>query len=101
MPSDGGAPSVGGCQSNSLSSERSLMSGQLVYFEMPAQDPQRAAAFYNRLLNWSTAPRGNGTYQSVTGAEVQGGITRSDSTVPTVYFSVPDLDAALSQVSDL
>lgn len=76
------------------------MSGQLVYFEIPARDVGRSAGFYGDLLGWETAPW-QGDYQTIEGAGVQGGLAPSEDAHPAIYFGVEDIERAVERVREL
>ncbi|MDO8690699.1 MAG: VOC family protein [Dehalococcoidia bacterium] len=84
------------------------MNHTIIHFEIPANDPQKLAAFYRSLFNWKiektpgpmeywmleTAPEGQG---------VNGGMMRRQmpGQTPTSYFSVESVDDYSRQVLEL
>jgi predicted enzyme related to lactoylglutathione lyase len=82
------------------------MSSRVVHFELPADDPDRAAKFYADAFGWKVTKWGGPTdyWLVVTGEEgepgIDGGIGRrqdaGDQTTNTI--DVPDLDAAVAAV---
>ncbi|HEY3413469.1 MAG TPA: VOC family protein [Armatimonadota bacterium] len=78
---------------------------RVVHFELPADDPERAIAFYTRLFGWTFDKWGDEDYWLIgTGAEgepgIDGGMGRrsphNDFVVNTV--DVADLDASVQAV---
>jgi predicted enzyme related to lactoylglutathione lyase len=82
------------------------MSSRIVHFELPADDPDRAAKFYADAFGWKITKWGGPTdyWLVTTGAEgepgIDGGIGKrqsaEDQTTNTI--DVPDLDAAVAAV---
>lgn len=82
------------------------------WFEMPADDIDRASGFYNKVFGWRTPPMGSeGVYALTTAADddgnpmeaggINGGIHRRAGDAdagPVVNISVDDIDATLEQV---
>jgi uncharacterized protein len=77
------------------------MTGQLVYFEIPAADTARARAFYAELLGWSYDGWDGMDYHLVRDASPQGAIAAGGAATPTVYFGVEDIDASLADLTRL
>jgi uncharacterized protein len=91
------------------------MAGQVVHFEIPADDLQRAQSFYREAFGWRLEPVPEMSYTMVTTAAlddqgmpaepgaINGGMTlREDPiTSPVVVVSVDDIDGALEQVQAL
>jgi uncharacterized protein len=78
------------------------MSGDIVYFVIPAGDADRAKTFYGELFDWRFAP-GNvpGGYQ-LEGPNPPGGLFEGGkASSPEVYFGVDDIDAAVARVRAL
>jgi uncharacterized protein len=91
------------------------VSGQVVHFEIPADDVERASAFYQGAFGWqlqsmpdmgytmiSTTPSGPDGQPSEPGA-VNGGMfaRQDDITSPVVTIMVDDIDTALGKVEGL
>jgi len=79
------------------------MSGQLIHFEFPARDPERAKRFYGTLFGWQfEAWEGPDEYHTVEGdpSGALYGVENGDIG-PVVYFDVDDIDAAIEQVRRL
>jgi predicted enzyme related to lactoylglutathione lyase len=82
------------------------MSSRIVHFELPADDPDRAAKFYADAFGWKITKWGGPTdyWLVTTGADgepgIDGGIGKrqsaEDQTTNTI--DVPDLDAAVAAV---
>lgn len=90
------------------------MSGRVVHFEIPADDVDRAEAFYREAFGWesnrmpelnytmvTTAPSGE-TGPTEPGA-INGGMLQRQQgmTSPVLVIEVDDIDAALTQVEKL
>lgn len=88
----------------------------VIHFEIPAKDPKRASAFYNKAFGWTFNEYpgfeywGVGTTMSdkdgrpTSPGAINGGMGRKGKTapkVPTVTISVADIDAALANVKKL
>ncbi len=77
------------------------MASQLVWFELPVADVDRAQAFYGELLEWRFEPFGGPDYQMVREAQPGGALTAGEPGSATVYFASENLDAALQRVREL
>jgi hypothetical protein len=78
------------------------MAGELVWFELGVDDPDRGRAFYERLFGWrfETGPSGRGFV--IHAPNMPGGMHGGDAGgAPYVFFKVDDMDAALQRVRDL
>ena len=76
----------------------------IVHFELPAEEAERAKAFWTGLLGWRFQPwTGPVEYHMTDGLSPVGAIypTTSDERGPYVYFAVDDVDASLAQVREL
>jgi predicted enzyme related to lactoylglutathione lyase len=81
--------------------------GRVIHFELPADDPERAAEFYRRVFSWDVKKwEGQQDYWLVsTGGDelpgINGGISRRhDAAAHTVNtIAVEDLDATLEAVT--
>jgi predicted enzyme related to lactoylglutathione lyase len=78
-----------------------------VHFELPVGDPDRAAAFYQKVFGWETQKWEGGSYWLVTsGPDSEPGINGAfgqksdDFSVPVFVVEVPDMDDAISQVTE-
>jgi uncharacterized protein len=78
------------------------MSGEINWFELPADDTARAREFYGRLFGWRTTAFGGEDYHLIDNGPV-GAIAPKDAllTHPRVYFATDDIDAAVRQVHEL
>jgi hypothetical protein len=91
------------------------MAGQVVHFEIPADDLDRAQTFYRQAFGWQLSPMPEMSYTVVTTSAVDeqgrptepgainGGMLARQQPVtsPVVVIGVDDLDAALQQVQSL
>jgi len=83
------------------------MAGHLSLIEFPADDPDRARRFWSGLLGVELEGRAGGEgsgWQTRDGAPTVGVHQRGTGpgdTVSLPYFTVPDMDAALAQVTSL
>jgi uncharacterized protein len=81
------------------------MTGQLVHFEVQAEDSDRAAAFYGDVFGWDFQDVGmpGMEYRMVrTGESQGGGLYQSDDRTGhlTVYFDTDDIDATIAKVRE-
>jgi predicted enzyme related to lactoylglutathione lyase len=82
------------------------MEGQLVHFELPAQDAARARSFWSGVFGWEFQDAGMPgiEYHMVrTGPEQGGAVYPSDDGKrgPVVYFDTDDIDASVAKVREL
>jgi uncharacterized protein len=77
------------------------MVGEPSHFELGVPDAVRAKAFYGELLGWSfMATHGENAWIETKG--VRGGLHEGDDAANiVVYFSVPDIEAAVARVREL
>jgi predicted enzyme related to lactoylglutathione lyase len=90
------------------------MSGQVVHFEIPADDVKRASAFYNAAFAWDITPMDGINYTGLTttpsnddgpltpGA-INGGMFEKEAQLrtPIITIDVDDIDAALAKIGEL
>jgi predicted enzyme related to lactoylglutathione lyase len=81
------------------------MAGQLVHFEVQAEDADRASAFYKAVFGWDFADVGMPGMEyrmTRTGESQGGGLYQSDdrSGHLIVYFDTDDIDASIKKVRD-
>ena len=70
---------------------------QLGYFTLFVPDLPRATTFFSELFGWTVEPGGH-----IANIDPPGGIAASESLrTPTLYFQVPDMDAAVARVEAL
>lgn len=76
-----------------------------VHFELPAEDPKRAAAFYKDVFAWDTQQWENSPYWLVdSGPESEPGINGAigqkseEFAVPVFVIGVDDIEAAMASV---
>jgi uncharacterized protein len=80
------------------------MDGQLVHFELPAQDAGRAMKFWQSLFGWKfQAWSGPVEYHMLAGNEPGGAIYPGDDggSGPIVYFGTTDIDASIARAREL
>lgn len=78
------------------------MPAQLIHFEIPARDVQKASAFYGALLGWSfDADPGFPDYCLARDTQPQAAVSGGEGGTPTIYLGAEDLDAALAEVTRL
>jgi predicted enzyme related to lactoylglutathione lyase len=78
------------------------MAGDLVYFVIPVSDGERAHAFYGGLFGWSFAPGNVPDGFNIEGSTPPGGLFGGgEGSLPQVYFSVDDVEAAVAKVREL
>jgi predicted enzyme related to lactoylglutathione lyase len=91
------------------------MSGEVVHFEIPADDTGRAQAFYRDAFGWEIQPMPEFDYAFVITSpvddqgrpkepgEINGGMYQrnKDQPAPVVTINVDDIDAALARVAEL
>lgn len=79
------------------------MSGELVYFEIPAADGERARAFYGELFGWHFEESSNSPgYFMIPDATPLGGLSGGEeSSSPRVFFGVEDVEAGVGRVREL
>ena len=76
------------------------MAGDVSFFELGVEDPERAHAFYGALFGWQLDRVGGGF--SIDGLNVPGGIHGGDAGAsPYLFFRVDDVDAAAARVREL
>ena len=78
------------------------MSGEVSFFEIGVEDPERGRAFYGGLFDWSfeEGPSGQGFVISASGTP--GGMHGADKGAgPYFFFGVDDMDVALERVREL
>jgi hypothetical protein len=76
------------------------MAGQLVHFELPVKDLDRAQEFFGGLFAWSYEPFGP-EYRFVNGTPSGGLYPAGEVDRTVVYFGVEDLEAATARVAEL
>ena len=80
------------------------MDGQLVHFELPADDAGRAMTFWKSLFGWKFSDwSGPVEYHMLEGNEPGGAIYPSDEGErgPVVYFGTSDIDASIARAREL
>jgi predicted enzyme related to lactoylglutathione lyase len=78
------------------------MAGELAFFELGVEDPERGRAFYEALFGWRLEPGPSGQGFTITTPNVSGGMHGGDpGALPYVFFGVEDMEAALARVREL
>ena len=78
------------------------MAGELSFFELGVEDPERARVFYGGLFGWQFGKAGTGDGLAISTPDVPGGMHGGDPGAPPyLFFRVDDMDAALDQVREL
>jgi uncharacterized protein len=80
------------------------MEGQLVHFELPAEDTGRARKFWSSLFGWKFHEwSGPVEYHMLDGNEPGGAIypTEASDRGPVVYFGTGDIDKSIERVREL
>ncbi len=78
------------------------MAGELAFFELGVEDPERARAFYESMFGWSFVPSKAGGGYVIDAPGMRGGVHGGDrGAVPYVFFAVDDMDEALVRVREL
>ena len=76
------------------------MTGELAFFELGVEDPERGRRFYEAMFGWSFEPAGQGF--AISTPSIRGGIHGGDKgAAPYAFFAVDDMEAALEQVREL
>ncbi len=77
------------------------MTGEPAFFEIGAEDADRARDFYGGLFGWTFTPGPHGGYMIGT-PTLPGGLHGGDpGAAPYLFFQVEDLDVARAQVREL
>src|SRR2546423_9878980 len=80
------------------------MEGQLVHFELPAQDSGRSKTFWSSLFGWKFREfEGPVEYSMLDGNEPGGAIypAQQGESGPAIYFGTGDIDKTLARVREL
>jgi uncharacterized protein len=80
------------------------MDGQLVHFELPAQDAGRAMRFWKSLFGWKFREwSGPVEYHMLDGNEPGGAIYPGEDagSGPVVYFGTSDIEASIGRAREL
>jgi predicted enzyme related to lactoylglutathione lyase len=81
------------------------MAGEVVHIEFPAEDPERAQAFWGGLFGWTFQDSGmpDVDYRMARTGEGSGAaVMESDERgAPNFYFATDDIDASLAKVREL
>lgn len=77
------------------------MSGQVNWFELPAEDTARARAFYAGVFGWETSLMGEDYHVITNGASGAIAVRDAQLTQPRIYFHTTDIDASVRKVAEL
>lgn len=78
------------------------MTGELSFFELGVEDPDRGRAFYEALFGWEFEPGPTGKGFVIGAPNIRGGMHGGDAGAnPYVFFAVDDIDAAIERVRQL
>ena len=81
------------------------MAGNLVHFELPANDPARSKEFWGSLFGWSFQPPWGGMEYHMTDGLSPGGAIYGAEQTPVghvvVYFDTEDIDGSVARVREL
>src|ERR671932_667255 len=78
------------------------MEGEVAFFELGVDDPERGRAFYGSLFGWDFEPGPSGGGYSIRSPNPPGGMHGGDpGAAPYLFFRVDDMEAALERVREL
>jgi uncharacterized protein len=78
------------------------MAGEVAFFEMGVDDPERGRAFYEAMFGWEFRPGPSGQGFVISAPNMGGGMHGGDpGASPYVFFAVDDMEAALTRVREL
>jgi uncharacterized protein len=78
------------------------MAGDLAFFELGVEDPDKGRAFYEGLFGWTFQPGPQGQGFTISTPSVPGGMHGGDKgAAPYVFFAVDDIEAAIEKVREL
>ena len=78
------------------------MAGEVSFFELGVEDPERGRAFYEALFGWSFESVGSNGGFAIGAPNLRGGMHGGDKAPsPYLFFAVDDMDAALERVREL
>jgi uncharacterized protein len=78
------------------------MAGEVGFFELGVEDPERGRVFYEGLFGWSFEPGPSGQGFVISTPNGLGGMHAGDpGGAPFVFFVVNDMEAALGRVREL
>src|SRR5437660_1493079 len=79
------------------------MAGQLVHFELPADDTGRATKFWSSLAGWKFKKFGEPMEYHMFEGEPGGAVypSQSGERGPIVYFGTEDIDTDIARVNEL
>jgi predicted enzyme related to lactoylglutathione lyase len=78
------------------------MSGEINWFELPADDTARAREFYGQLFGWRTTEFGGQDYHMIDNGPIGAIAPKGPQfTHPRVYFHTDDIDASVQRLHGL
>ena len=78
------------------------MAGEVGFFELGVDDPERGRRYYEALFGWRFEPGPAGGGFAIQGSSIAGGLHGGDAgAAPYVFFTVEDMEAALDKVREL
>ena len=78
------------------------MAGELGFFELGVEDPERGRAFYEALFGWRFDRGPSGQGYAIATPSIAGGIHGGDrGATPYLFFRVDDIEAAAARVREL
>ena len=78
------------------------MAGELAFFEIGVEDPDRGRSFYESLFGWKFEPGPGGAGFVISTPNVPGGMHGGDAgAAPYVFFEVEDIEEAQERVRGL
>ena len=78
------------------------MTGELAFFELGVEDPERARGFYGGLFGWRFEPGPSGSGFTIATPTVPGGLHGGDpGAAPLVFFAIENMDEAIGRVQEL
>lgn len=78
------------------------MAGELTFFSIGVDDAEKACQFYGALFGWSFSEPPSGRGAVIDSSNIAGGIHGGDpGASPYVFFSVDDIETAVSRVREL
>ena len=77
------------------------MPANLVWFELPTPNTERARTFYGSLFGWEFTSFGGADYYMTGSTQPGGAIAPGVGKSPVVYYSTDDIDVATAKAIDL
>ena len=78
------------------------MAGEVAFFEIGVDDPERGRAFYEAMFGWELRPGPSGQGFVISAPNMTGGMHGGDAGAsPYLFFAVDDMGAAVARVLEL